>query len=61
MIAKHEIMYFLETSAKDIDLTPEYVEKGLNDINMYIEGIVHNYQTLKAFITTEWQKIQNGY
>ena len=46
---------------KNIDLTPEYVENDLNDIDMYIKGIVHNYQTLKAFITTEWQKIQKGY
>jgi len=61
MIAKHEIKYFLETSAKDIGLTPEYVENGLNDIDMYIKGIVHNYQTLKVFIRTKWQKIQKEY
>ena len=60
MIAKQEIKCFLETSAKDIGLTPEYVENGLNDINLYIEGIKHNYKTLKNFITTEWQKIQKG-
>jgi len=58
MTSKTEIMTFLEKSAKDIGLTPEYVKDGLKDIDMYIKGIVHNYQTLKAFITTEWQKIQ---
>jgi len=61
MIAKHEIKYFLETSAKDIGLTPEYVENGLNDIDKYIKGILDNYQMLKAFITTEWQKTQKEY
>ena len=58
MTSRQEIINFLATSANDIGLTPEYVKNGMNDIDMYIDGILANYQKLKDFIITEWQKIQ---
>jgi len=50
-ISKKEVHNFITTNKESIVLTKEYIEEGFNDIDIYINGILTNYETLKNYIT----------
>ena len=48
--SKKEIIDFIQKNKESIVLTEDYINKGFEDINNYINGIVTNYETLKIYI-----------
>ena len=55
--SKQQIMDFIIPAADIIGLNPKYITDGLQDIDMYIAGILQNYHTLKDFIISESKKL----
>ena len=55
--SKQQIMDFIISAADIIGFTTEYIKAGMQDIDMYIAGILQNYYTLKDFIISESKKL----
>lgn len=56
-VSKQQIMDFIISAADIIGFTTEYIKAGMQDIDMYIAGILQNYHTLKDFIISESKKL----
>ena len=48
--SKKEIKDFIQNNKENIVLTEDYINKGFEDIDNYINGIVTNYEILKNYI-----------
>ena len=55
--SKQQIKDFIISAADIIGFTTEYIKAGMQDIDMYIAGILQNYHTLKDFIISESKKL----
>ena len=55
--SKQQIAAFIISAAGTIGFTTEYIKAGMQDIDMYIAGILQNYYTLKDFIISESKKL----
>ena len=55
--SKQQIKDFIIPVASIIGLNHKYITDGLQDIDMYIAGILQNYHTLKGFIISESKKL----
>ena len=55
--SKQQIAAFIISAADIIGFTTEYIKAGMQDIDMYIAGILQNYHTLKGFIISESKKL----